>query len=202
MADRRDREASASLKRLQLQARRLMRSDLAPARQRGSDGLDAGVAPAWLDLTIDERRDAANEIARVVGEFEPASFRELVWCFAAEKLRAGSRKPGRPAKWTAADGYWLVCNVQEELAEHAKNCSDSKAVRQAIARLLKERPGRYAKFSEARLRVAFYEALPRASAMMEWFGAALGVPNDVVQRELEVIMPRRRRGASTKIQVN
>jgi hypothetical protein len=116
-------------------------------------------APAWLGLTPAERDRAVEFLARVSDEYPATSISELIWCLAADAVRPGRR--GRKSKWLGLAGVAFVHEVDRELEARGLTRRDRKALRQVIAKLKRERPGRYGE-TEDRLRDAYYDALPRA----------------------------------------
>lgn len=125
-----------------------------------------GDAPAWLELPSRQRDEAIDHLRRVFETYgsgagantEAARLKEMIWCLCAYSVRPRSR--GRKRKWlNGGDGFDLAEAVEMELHRQGWRRSDRKAVRRAIA-AIKELDDTYEKYSESRLRDAYYDALP------------------------------------------
>jgi hypothetical protein len=115
-------------------------------------------APVGLRLTPPERQRVAEVVRRVLDEHPGATWFELLWCLAVDPV--GPRARGRKPKWIGRDGFVLVGDVGLMLAAHGLKRDSKKGLRKAIAMVQASAPARYGRYSEERLRKAYYEALP------------------------------------------
>jgi hypothetical protein len=112
--------------------------------------------PLWLTVSPREKEQLARLVERVLCEYPVETSEELLWCLAVAAVRPHKR--GRKPKWLGTHGTVLVLEINAALEARGWKRSDRKRVRQVIAMILKDAPARYGKYSEERLRQAYYEA--------------------------------------------
>jgi hypothetical protein len=121
-----------------------------------SPGLLASV-PSYLRLEPQERRRAAASLLRVLHEYCARSWWELLWCLAVDT--AVPRKKGRRRKWLGPDGIRFIMDAWRTSDAMGVDLATKQGLSRTIAALQKADPGRYGKFSEPRLRAAYYDAV-------------------------------------------
>jgi hypothetical protein len=118
--------------------------------------------PAMLGLSEREAIKVAAAVVRALSRYEPGSWWELVWCLAVQQTR--KEKRGQKPKWIGMDGILLVEDVELQL-QKMRLGRKRKGLERAIDAVRVENPRWYGKFSEDRLRRAYYEALPHRDTL-------------------------------------
>ncbi|MDR3420873.1 MAG: hypothetical protein P4L80_06475 [Xanthobacteraceae bacterium] len=119
--------------------------------------------PCWLPLSDEEWQKATTFVEDALDEFPYAVWSELLWCFAISGIRPRAR--GRKPKWVTSDGWvtsdaiFFADDVELLLKAKGLNRSREKGLRQIINILRERAPRRYGKYSEERLRKAYYEVV-------------------------------------------
>jgi hypothetical protein len=121
--------------------------------------------PAWLGLTPRDKRRAKELLGRIVEEYAPTCVRDLVWVLLVDAVRPRTR--GRKPKWLGMEGVVFVGVVEVVLNENGWKRSRRKELRWAIDAVRKSAPDSYGRYTEDRLRAAYYDALPRYMAVSE-----------------------------------
>lgn len=111
-------------------------------------------APDWL--LPEEKHRAAELIKCMLVEFPGATPTELLWTLGADAFRPRSR--GRKPKWTGVEGANLFDLVEAGLKAMGLRRDGEKGLRRVIAEIRARLPELYGKYSEERLRKAYYEA--------------------------------------------
>lgn len=100
---------------------------------------------------------------------------EAAWCLSVEQSEAMSciavdaaflQRLGRRSKWKCAAGVLFAFRVDAHLRARGLKPSSRKALRNAINDIRKANPRRYGRYSEERLRTAYYDGLAHCRTML------------------------------------
>ena len=89
-----------------------------------------------------ERRQVDALLRRVVDEYAPTNFHEMVWCVLTDAVRP--RANGRKPKWLGMDGVFLVADVERVLKAKGWKRDKKKGLPNALASLQASEPQRSA----------------------------------------------------------